>query len=167
MIQVKMKGRTEEKMDKHLQSHSPAQLCTKKYHSFFPLFGNFILGSTHYSLFGWWFELKFKPGRSRTFTFYTSALWTTTHVPIAWQLPGLTSHVIAQITLTPRFVFASFNAAAVSSSKAGCELYYVVGERGSDSTQITVILIITAIINIECQSVQIRGPQPTIRSQSS
>lgn len=41
MIQVKVKRQTKDKMDKHLQSHSPAQLSENKFHSF-SVFGNFI-----------------------------------------------------------------------------------------------------------------------------
>lgn len=50
MIRVKIKRQT--KRDKHVQSHSPAQLSTKKYHSFFLIWQLYFLGSTHYPLFG-------------------------------------------------------------------------------------------------------------------
>lgn len=85
-------------MDKHLQSHSPAQLSTDKYPSY-SLFGNFISSappvvpylvdapmpgcvSCNWSLGG-------------AFTFYTSALRTATQVQ-TWRHPG--SHLPSLIS---------------------------------------------------------------------
>lgn len=49
MIKVKIKRQTKDKMDKHLQSHSPAHLSTKKYHTFFLIWQFYFLGSTLFS----------------------------------------------------------------------------------------------------------------------
>lgn len=48
MIKVKIKRQTKDKMDKHLQSHSPAHLSTK-YHTFFLIWQFYFLGSTFFS----------------------------------------------------------------------------------------------------------------------
>lgn len=88
MIEIKIKRRTKDKMDKHLQSHSPAQL-SQKYRSVFLIWQFLFPCSTPDPLFGRRSRLfKSKSGMNQTFTFYTC---TATDVPNTWQHPGLTS----------------------------------------------------------------------------
>lgn len=87
MIEVKIKRQSKDKMDKHLQSHSPAQLSTKRYHSLFLFWQFYFLSSTVCPIFGRrshvrLFDFKFKSEGSHTFTFYSSALWTAIQVPL-------------------------------------------------------------------------------------
>lgn len=95
MIEVKIKRQTKDKMDEHLQSHSPAQLPTDKCHSL-SFFGNLNFQAP--PVIPYLVDapmpdcLSFNLSLGGAFTFYTSALWTATKVPKTWRHPALTSH---------------------------------------------------------------------------